>query len=435
MAAWVVPAISAVGAIASAFGGSGDSGSGGGTHKPKILPKTESGESEQSTQIQYDQASLDAMSELADQIGEFADFNENFIRDEYMPMQQQFVQANTQMIPQMESVVGDSLESMTKDLVTSNVMGDMLKARVAGDNDPNSFTNKTFKAFQTEIENLPTESERVGQALASVEHQFKGAGKNLAADFASRGQSISQASARDLAMKKATAKAGAAGLAKESARAERVNMLEKGVAVGQGKRAREEQIAGAATQGLLGLGQVSQAGLGAKAGLFDTDRPDPTGIRGQEMGLTGQLGVLHRGTETQQNQLAHTQKGIKSRPEIQEDGSIKIGSKILQSEEYEALKKKYNNMEDMIADLESGGGRFGADSRGGQGNERGQSRTNNVDTRTMTSRERGIGRGMMDAATGGLFGGISDAVGGMFGGGNEGGSDSNGGKGAEGGDR
>jgi hypothetical protein len=393
------------------FGGGGDSGGGVSTHKPKILPKTESQSTEEHTQILYDTAALQAMSDLTDKIGEMADYNQDFMKDVYMPMQEQFVQANTSMIPQMESIVGDSLEAMSADLVTNRTLGDMLSVRAQGDADPNSFVNRTFNAFQTEIANLPTEQERVGQALASVESQFQGAGKQLAKDFAARGQTVSQASARDLMMQKAQAKAGAAGLAKESARAERLGMLEKGVSVGQGKRAMDEKIAGQTTQGLLGLQQHQTGALGAKAGLFDPEAASE-GYMSQQAALTAQQGILQRGTDAGANVLQHTQKGIKSAPEVMEDGTIKIGSKILKSDEYKELMDKYKDLDSLYKALGMGSGGTGSgdDGRGefGYGADRRDARAMATAPRTMTPSER---RSLDSMTTGGLVGAAMDALG------------------------
>lgn len=358
MAAWVVPAITAAGSLLSALGSGGGSSGGGASiqkKEPKIRSSTNAQQGSENIDILYDEAALSAMSDLADQIGQFAQQNENFIKDVYMPYQEQMTQANVQMIPQMEGIVGASLEGMTRDLMSNQVLGDILRARAEGDQDPNSFVNQTMSKLETEIQNLPTEEERVGQALASVEHQFKGAGKQLAKDFASRGQAVSQASKRDLLMGKATAKAGAAGQAAEAARGERLSMLSSGLQAGLNKRLQEEQITGAATQGLLGLQQMQQNALGAKEGLFNVDRPDATGVRGQQSALVGQLGVLQRGTTGETDSLHHRMAGVKSMPEIQPDGSIKIGSKILKSDEYKELINKYGNIQDAMTELATSG--------------------------------------------------------------------------------
>jgi hypothetical protein len=322
--AWVVPAVmaagSAVSALAASSGGGGSDTGGVSTHKPKILPKTESGTTQETQEVIYDQAALSAMSELADSIGEFADYNENFIREKYQPLQEQMLQANSSMIPQMESIAGESLEQMSRDLVSNRTLSDLLQERVKGDADPNSLTNRLMKSYTAELDNLPTEDERVGQALAQVESQFQGAGKQLVKDFASRGQSVSQASKRELLMKKATAKAGAATSAAEGARKERLSAMERGLATSLQKRAGEEQVSQAATQGLLGLQQMQQGALGAKAGLFDVDKVDPTSIRGQEMALVGQQGILQRGTTAKGEQISHLQKGLASAQEQTEEG-------------------------------------------------------------------------------------------------------------------
>jgi len=424
MAAWVAPAIAAAGSvIGGLLGGGGDSGSGGvSTHKPKILPKTESGEQQSQQDFIFDEAAIGAMSDLADQIGEFADYNESFIRDIYQPVQEQMLRANSSMIPQMEDIAGASLEQMSKDLVSNETLKGLITARMQGDADPNSLTNKLMKSYETELENLPTEQERVGQALSQVESQFKGAGKQLAKDFASRGQSVSQASKRDLLMNKATAKAGIAETAAEGARKERLSAMERGVNTSQSVRANEEAISNQAQQGLLGLQQANASmGVNARNALFDPDKTDATGIRGQEMALTGQLGVLQRGATSDTKQLSHTQKGIKSRPEVQEDGSIKIGSKILQSDEYKKLKDK---MGDFLTEADIIAYAHGGQAvSGGNEHEYGDQGFDPANQRTMTDDERAFGRGVMDMGTGGLFGDISDAIGGLFGGGgNDGGS-------------
>ena len=199
----------------------------------------------------------------------------------------------------IEKVAPATLEQNLTDMQENSGIKTMLRDQSA---QAGGVGTDALAGFRAEMDKLPTTEERVGQALTRVEGQFGQVGKQLARDFQSRGQTVSQASKRNLAIEKAKAKSGAAGAAEEGARQERLNTLERGVAV-----AGQAQVG--ATNQLTALQQSQQSGLETPqiAGVQETTGLEAAKLEGD---LQTTQATQEFGTRQKSDDITHTQKGI-----------------------------------------------------------------------------------------------------------------------------
>lgn len=250
--------------------------------------------------ILHNARAVEGMYNLTNKLDQWSSADRGFYENVYQGYQQDIMTTNQTLLPTIERVSASTLQANARDLVSNESLKATFRERAMYEamDDPATATQvKTFIAqsgrmpatediksnralynlrnsikavtgkvdpasaaaissFNQQIENIPTTEERVGQALANVESQFGQAGKELAREFQSRGQTVTQASKRAQLFEKAKVKAGAAGAAAEAARAEKLAGAEKAVGVAQ-------------TEAQLGTGrealrvQTQQAGVGA----------------------------------------------------------------------------------------------------------------------------------------------------------------------------
>lgn len=306
---WAAVAGAAVSVIGAMMAGGGDKG--GGYPEQKVLPKTVSGSQVQDYDILFDANAIQNMHDLTNQFKEQADKNDAFFNDIYMPFQESMAQANTQMLPTIEQTSGEALEGISKSLLSTEKLRGVFEHQAQQGLSEGSKTK--LDSFYKQTDAIPTTEQRVGEALTAVEGQFSAAGKELTRDFHSRGQTVSQASRRDLAFEKAKAKSAAGGLAAEQSRQEL--LAAKGAAAGLSLQA-DQTDAAIKAQGAATLGQMAaqsmQALQAAQSGLLKIDPisgQDSRDKAGEGLSL---LASQQYGTRSSTDTLEHTQKGIKN---------------------------------------------------------------------------------------------------------------------------
>jgi hypothetical protein len=300
-------AASAIGGLLSSSGSSG----GGSPAKPfKRTTNTASGFNELG--IMYNKDSLESMTAMTEYMGEIASTNQNFYRDTVMPFQQAAMEMDTKVLPAIEEVNSAGLEQMARDLMGNGSLSEVLNARVKnGGIEQGGLMEQASNMMQTEIDNLPTLEERVGQALTSVEGQFSNAGKAMARDYASRGQMVSRSDNRSLAIEKAKAKAAAVGTAGMQDRAERMNAATAGIAGGAQVEAAGNQGISTATQGLTALQQSNtQMVTGAKETLIGTEVDSGLDAMELQAGLVETSSQQEFGTQAKADSINQTSKGL-----------------------------------------------------------------------------------------------------------------------------
>jgi len=307
----IAPAIVAAGvAVAGSVLSSAMAPDAQGYPEAKVLPKTVSGSTLQDFDVLYDMSAIKNMYDFADNLSAIADEDRKFFTDVYKPFQESMAAINQNILPAVEKTSGEALEQITKSLVSGEQMTEIMKLKANQGLDPE--TMGALGNFRDQLANLPTESERIGQALVNVESAFGEAGKALSRDFQSRGQTVSQASQRDLLMEKAKAKAGAAGLASEASRKERLAAAEAGAGLEMQRETIEQGFrTGAATTAAQFGGLAQSAPGAAKSGLMQID--PITGLEQSQLagGMLGTLSQQQFGTRSRADEISHTQKGIK----------------------------------------------------------------------------------------------------------------------------
>jgi hypothetical protein len=326
---WIGAAISAGGAILGGLlGGSGDDG-GSKAPEPKILPKTVSGQNVNDFDILYDEEAEVALANLAEQVGQWSQDDREFFQNTFVPFQQTLIDTNQALLPAIEKTAGSSLEEVSRNLFSNRALKDTLSRAIEeiGGN-----VGDIANTFKSELDNLPTAEERIGQALTAVEGQFGKAGAALKRDLASRGIGVSQASERELAIEKAKAKAGATGAAAEAARTERRQALSQGLGALSG-------VQGAATQQLLGIGsQDIQAGQAATAAQVGGVQQPGTEMTELQAGLATTQATKELGTEAVSSDIQFTQKGLKRAPMVDEQGQFTPAEENIRNLEKENAK-------------------------------------------------------------------------------------------------
>jgi len=305
---WIGSAIAAGASIVgSMMADDGDSGSSGAY---KIRPSTVSGQDKSAFQMLYDEQQSAALDNLSLQMNDWSAQDREFFQNTYQPFQEEIIKTNQALLPSIEQTASATLEANAKDLFSNSSLKESMRGLITN---TGQGVNEIATNFKAELDNLPTSEERVGQALANTELQFGRAAKELQKDLASRGQKMSQATKRQLAIDKATAKAGVAGAAAEAARTERRTALAEGAGV-------LSAVQTAGTQQLTALQTGQQAGLAAPQVGGVTAPSTLATTTGADLAKT--TGTKTLGTETTQTNVQHTQKGIKGAVEVDDKGQL-----------------------------------------------------------------------------------------------------------------
>lgn len=277
----------------------------------KVLPKTVSGSDMTNFEVLYSQEAVEALKSLTDSLNDWSNTDRNFFENTFLPYQQSLVQANLGMAQTIEKVAGSTLEANLTDIVSNEALKETFRLTAGEGLAPDSGVIQQADRFFQQLDELPTESELVGQALTQVESQFTGIGKQLTRDFASRGQAVSQASRRELLTEKAKAKAGAAGVAGVTARQERLAGFERGVGVAGQVEQLGQAAKSSATANLIGLQTSQQAGL-ATPQIGGVEKI--TGIEEAQLtaGLVKSEAGKTLGTSTQSQTAKFEQAGVKT---------------------------------------------------------------------------------------------------------------------------
>lgn len=302
---WLGELISAGGAVLSAALG-GDSGSKG--TSGEIKNNTVSSSNIADKDVLYRDQAVYEMDQMANILSQYSQQDRNFIESSYRPFQQSLMQSNQNLLPVIERVAGATLEQNAKDLLGNEALKGVLRNQATNGN---SDIKNAYDSLTQQLSKIPTTEERVGQALTDVESQFKGAGRELARDFASRGQTVSQASRRDLAFEKAKAKAGVAGQAAEASRAEQIGAKQLGLAAAETAGQSQLQLQTGAINSLATLQSAQQAGL-ATPQIGGVNNPgaglDAANI---EAGVRTAAGLQTFGSRASSDEVTTTKKGIK----------------------------------------------------------------------------------------------------------------------------
>jgi len=298
--------VKAAGAYLTASGDSG--GDSKTTHITPVQPSTEGTATISDFDILYNANAIEGMYNLTNQLSEWSTQDRDFFQSVYQPYQESIVGTNTALLPTIERVAGRTLEANARDMVSNENLKQMFRGSIGG---VNVHTEGAMANLRNELANVPTTEERVGQALTSVEKQFSEAGKQLTADFASRGQAVTQASKRDLAFQKATAKAGAAGAAAEAARGERLRAAQAGVGAELQKTESDVRTRQQETASLVALQNAQQAGLALPqvGGVQQTTGFEGAGVTA---GLTQAGAEQSFGTRQKQDAVTQVQQGVKA---------------------------------------------------------------------------------------------------------------------------
>lgn len=307
----IAPVVAAAGiAAASSIAGGLLSDEPEGPQKPKILPKTVSGETATDFDILYNAQAEKDMGALTTQLGDWAQNDRQFFENTFQPFQDSIVQTNQTLLPAIERTAGATLEQNAKDLMSNASLKESFRNVIGA---TGADIGDVAGRFAAELDNLPTSQERVAEALSNTELQFGQAARDLQKDMASRGQKVSEATKRQLAIDKATAKAGVAGAAAEAARAERRGALAEGAGVLSGVQQAQ-------------TGQLSNVQAGQQVGLAT---PQVGGVvtPGNELtniqaGLTETSATKQLGTTSDTSSVEFTQKGIKSPPKLDAEGNV-----------------------------------------------------------------------------------------------------------------
>jgi len=268
---------------------------------PDVSPSTKSGESKTSTQILFDQEAMGGMKNLSYKLTEWGDLDRDFMENTYRPFQEDLIATNTQLINMIGKNSNLALEESIKDLTGSAALKSIFRQNITS---TGAQISETANRFATEIQNLPTTEQRIGQAASAVEQQFGKAGADIRGRLKAQGLQVSQATERDLAIQKATAKAGAVGAAAEGARAERMNALATGAGVFSNLQASQsQQLASQQAQTQSGVGLIPQV-----SGVTM-----PTDAATKQAGdMVAGMGMVSRGVESTDKDLNITQKGVTS---------------------------------------------------------------------------------------------------------------------------
>jgi len=301
---WVAAAIMAGAAIVGALAADDPES---GAQQQEVQPRTVSGKTQTDLDFLFDEGAEEAMQAFTDQLDTWVAADRNFFENTFQPFQNRLIDTNASILPVIERTSKASLEAIGKDLVENESMKTAFRTAISAGAEG---LNTTLGKFVEELDNLPTEEERVAQAFTTVEAQFGQAGKELTRGLAAQGRAVSQSSARQLAIEKAKAKSGVAGVAGERARAERMTALQSGLGTIAGVQA------GA-------TGQLAQLQAGQVAGLATpqvggvvTPTTDLTQI---EAGLVGAGAEKVLGTRQAAESIEHVQKGIKGAVEVTDD--------------------------------------------------------------------------------------------------------------------
>jgi hypothetical protein len=258
--------------------------------------------------IMYSQSALESMNKFTDKVGEWAQTDRNFFENVYQPFQERVAQTNATILPYLSATTTATLEQNAKDLMKNDTLKNFLRNKAqVGD----TGMDVALRAFEDHIAKVPDEQTRVGQALASVEQQFGDIGKQLTRDFASRGQTVSQASKRDLAMEKAKAKAGAADAAAEKARGEKGAALQAGLEANIGVNEASAAQRAKDVASLTSLQEAQQAGLSTPQVEGLTERQGYEGA-GLQAGLETTQSTQEFGTRKREDTVTQVQKGIEN---------------------------------------------------------------------------------------------------------------------------
>jgi len=282
----------------------------GGQQYPELEPKTVSGQDKTSFDILYDEQSSAALANLSLQMNDWAAADREFFQSVYQPFQEEIIQTNQSLLPSIERTATATLEANAKDLFSNSSIKDSFRnvIEISGESIADIATD-----FKAELDNMPTSEERVGQALANTELQFGRVAKELQKDLASRGQRMSQATKRQLAIEKATAKAGVAGAAAEAAREERRTALAEGAGV-------MGAVQASGTQQLTAMQTAQQAGLAAPQVGGVTGPSELATRTGADLATT--TGTKQLGTDQTRTNVEHTQKGIKGAVQVDDKGEL-----------------------------------------------------------------------------------------------------------------
>jgi len=301
---WLDTAISTGGAILGGLLSDGDTNKGtSGEIKNNTVTNVSIGDKD----VIYRQQAVDAMDKLADQLAQFGATDRAFFDNVYQPFQQSIMDTNAALLPVIEQVAGATLEANARDLFGNEALKNTLRGRAGG---TDAGIESTMASLRSQIDKIPSIEERVGKALASVEGQFKGAGKELARSFSSRGQAVSQSSQRDLAFEKARAKSGAAGLAAESSRAEQMAGAKLGVDAQLAASQTQAGLQSQATNSLVALQGAQQAGLSTPQVGGVTQAGNGLDAANIQAGVTVAAGTQTFGARTSDDTVTQTAKGL-----------------------------------------------------------------------------------------------------------------------------
>jgi hypothetical protein len=266
-----------------------------------VQPSTTSLTDDQTVKFVFDEAARDAMKNLTSQMQNWSETDRTFFEDKFMPFQQALIDTNMGLLENISKNSNLSLEQSMKDLAGGEMLKNAFRANIS---DLGGQISDVANRFAQELEKLPTEQDRIGQAVSRVEQTFGQAGAEIRRKMAAQGINVTQATERSIALQKAQAKAGAVGAAGEQARRERMDALSTGAGVFANLQA------GQSAQ-LTAQQQLTQAGVGLTpqvGGVVAPDAVSGAGVIGADLTKTGAETIM--GTEKTQTGFEVVQPGV-----------------------------------------------------------------------------------------------------------------------------
>ena len=269
---WVqlaIAGVAAAGAIASALSDKGGNGA-------EFQNNTQSGNTTNDVSFLFDVEATQAMTNLTQSMNDWSMQDRDYFKNVFEPFQNALIKSNQALLPDIVANSGSSLQSN-------------LKAIMGGDMLQEAFTNlaketggdiSRFSAdFGQMVDQIPTAEQRVGQAISGLEQQFGKAGADLKRQMGAKGMDVSEAGLREMAIGKATAKAGVTDQANQAARMEKLDALERGIGVQSAVQAGQTSQLNA-NRALTQSGTAMNQQIG---GVMDTESLSGAGEAGIQM--------------------------------------------------------------------------------------------------------------------------------------------------------
>jgi hypothetical protein len=224
-----------------------------------------------------------------------------FFKDTFEPFQQALIDTNQDLLPDIVANSGTALQQNLKDMMGSEFLKESFRSQIT---EAGGDISRFATDFAQQVDQIPSAEERVGQAMSGIEQRFGAAGKELKRAMAAKGVDVTQASARDLAIAKAGAKAGGTQQAQEAARREKLGATERGIGVlGAVQQSQSTMLQSQQSLTQSGADLLPQVG-----GVQETESLSQAGVVGADMATAMSEKILGQTSDTKSAEFV--QKGL-----------------------------------------------------------------------------------------------------------------------------